>query len=192
MGMRSVGAGSVAGFRLVALGRKENSVPTFLADDRQGLRRICGLPKEPALRQAASFLSRLVQNPGFLGSQIPPLIEEAGDAEDWYVVSHDAEDGAYSLKIFVWPAGTGTEIHDHSSWGAYHCATGTLLEERYERLDEGSRPEHAHLKKAWQLTWSPDDGASTVLPGDGASTGSATSARARRSRSTATDHAWEM
>ena len=27
--------------------------------------------------------------------------------------------------------------------------------------------EHARLKKAWQLSWSPDDGASTVLPGDG-------------------------
>ena len=27
--------------------------------------------------------------------------------------------------------------------------------------------EHARLKKAWQLWWSPEDGASTVLPGDG-------------------------
>ena len=27
--------------------------------------------------------------------------------------------------------------------------------------------EHASLKKAWQLTWSAHDGASTVLDGDG-------------------------
>jgi hypothetical protein len=42
-----------------------------------------------------------------------------------------------------------------------------VLEERYERLDDGSVPDHARLEKAWQLTWSREDGASTVLPGDG-------------------------
>jgi hypothetical protein len=58
-------------------------------------------------------------------------------------------------------------IHDHSSWGAYACAAGTVLEERYERLDDGSRHEHARLEEVWQLPWSPRDGASTVLPGGG-------------------------
>jgi hypothetical protein len=42
-----------------------------------------------------------------------------------------------------------------------------VLEERYERLDDGSRLDHARLKKVWQLSWSSEDGASTVLPGDG-------------------------
>jgi hypothetical protein len=42
-----------------------------------------------------------------------------------------------------------------------------VVEERYERLDHGSLPDHARLNKAWQLSWSPEDGASTVLPGDG-------------------------
>jgi hypothetical protein len=58
-------------------------------------------------------------------------------------------------------------IHDHSSWGAYACASGTVFEERYERLDDGSRHEHARLEEAWHLLWSPEDGASTVLPGNG-------------------------
>jgi predicted metal-dependent enzyme (double-stranded beta helix superfamily) len=58
-------------------------------------------------------------------------------------------------------------IHDHSSWGAYACAVGTVFEERYERLDDGSRDEHARLEEAWHLSWRPEDGASTVLPGDG-------------------------
>jgi len=26
---------------------------------------------------------------------------------------------------------------DHSSWGVYCCAVGSILEERYERLDDG-------------------------------------------------------
>ena len=77
------------------------------------------------------------------------------------------ESGAYSLQIFVWPSGTGTRVHDHSSWGVYRCVAGSLLETRYARLDDGSRFEHARLEKSWQVPWSPDDGASTVLPGDG-------------------------
>ncbi len=80
---------------------------------------------------------------------------------------YDGEDGSYSLQIFVWPPGTRTRIHDHTSWGAYCCAVGSVLEERYERLDDGSRPGHARLKKVWQLWWSREDGASTVLPYDG-------------------------
>jgi len=42
-----------------------------------------------------------------------------------------------------------------------------VLEERYERLDDCSRLNHARLKKVWQLMWSLQDGASTVLPYDG-------------------------
>ena len=141
---------------------------TSQALDTDELQRLTELPTELALRQAAPFLAQLVRDPGFLEAEILPLLEEARDREDWYVARrHDAKDGSYSLKVFVWPPGTGTNIHDHSSWGAYYCAAGTVLEERYERLDDGSRPDHASLKKVWQLSWSSEDGASTVLPGDG-------------------------
>ena len=128
--------------------------------------KISKLPTASALPRAARFLTELVSDPRFLGSEVLPLLEEARDAEDWYVANSYEGGDAYSLKIFVWPAGTGTKIHDHSSWGAYCCAAGTVLEERYERLDDGSRAEHARLKKVWQLWWSPEDGASTVMPGD--------------------------
>jgi hypothetical protein len=43
---------------------------------------------------------------------------------------------------------------------------GSVLEERYERLDDGSLSDYSRLKKAWQLLWSPEDGASSVLPHD--------------------------
>jgi predicted metal-dependent enzyme (double-stranded beta helix superfamily) len=141
---------------------------TSLANGTNELRRICELPTGSALPRAARFLADQVQHPAFLGSQVLPLLEEAEVARGWYVADRfDAHDGAYSLQIFVWPSGTETEIHDHSSWGAYACAFGTVLEERYDRLDDGSRTGFAHLKKGWQLWWSPEDGASTVLPGDG-------------------------
>lgn len=140
----------------------------LLAPHTDELLRISGLTTELALPRAATFLARLVKDPDFAASRILPCLEEAKGSEDWYVARrYDGEDGAYSLKVFLWPPGTGTKIHDHSSWGAYACAWGAVLEERYERLDDGSRLDHARLNKVWQLTWSPNDGASTVLPGDG-------------------------
>lgn len=130
------------------------------------LRKICELPTESALRRAVPFLGDLVENPDFVEAEILPLLYESEGARGWYVARrYEGED--YSLQAFVWPAGTGTRIHDHSSWGVYRCVVGSLLEERYERLDDGSRPDHARLKRSWQLRWSPEDGASTVLPGDG-------------------------
>ena len=147
---------------------KENPMTIKLTPDTGELQEIAMLPTESALPRAARFLSDLVKNEGFVRGEILPLLETAKDEEDWYVArQYEAEDGSYVLKVFVWPRGTGTMIHDHSSWGAYSCVLGTVLEERYDRLDDGSVFEHARLNKAWQLTWSRGDGSSTVLPGNG-------------------------
>ena len=141
---------------------------TKFAPDQNELHRISQLPTESALRRAAALLGDLVKDPAFLDSLVFPLIGESEGETDWYVARrYEPDDGVYSLKVFVWPSGTGTMIHDHSSWGAYACAYGSVLEERYERLDDGSRLDHARLKKVWQLRWSPEDGASTVLPDSG-------------------------
>lgn len=122
---------------------------------------------ELALRKAVPYLTRLVQEPTFLKVEILPLLQVAQRAEDWYVARrHDAPTGAFSLQVFVWPPGTRTRIHDHSSWGAFCCAAGSVLEERYERLDDGSVHDYAHLRKVWQLSWAPEDDVSTVLPGN--------------------------
>ena len=81
--------------------------------------------------------------------------------------SFGGEDHTYSLQVFVWPPSTETKIHDHTSWGVYCCAVGSIFEERFERLDDGSRLDHARLKKIRQRMWSTDDGASRVLAHDG-------------------------
>jgi predicted metal-dependent enzyme (double-stranded beta helix superfamily) len=134
---------------------------------------VCGrvkfpfLPARSTLREAVAFLKRLAEDPAFIKDTILPLLGEATDAEEWYVAHrHDGKNGLYSLQVFVWPPGSGTKIHDHSSWGAFRCVAGSVLEERYERLDDGSVPEHARLKKVWELSWSRREGTSTVLPYD--------------------------
>jgi predicted metal-dependent enzyme (double-stranded beta helix superfamily) len=150
-----------------AITKRETEETTY-APDGIALRDLGALPTAQALPRAAAFLADLVQDSSFLRSQVPAILAEARGAESWYVARRwDDPEGAYSLQVFVWPAGTRTMIHDHSSWGAYACAVGTVFEERYERLDDGSRDEHARLEEAWHLSWRPEDGASTVLPGDG-------------------------
>jgi predicted metal-dependent enzyme (double-stranded beta helix superfamily) len=139
--------------------------PRFV-DELQDLTR---LPTELAVRRAAPYVARLVEDPTFFEAEIRPLLEETGDGRaGWYVASkHEDGDRSFSLQVFVWPPGTETKIHDHSCWGVYCCAVGSVREERFERRDDGSRLDHARLKKVWELTWSQEDGASSVLPGDG-------------------------
>ena len=138
------------------------------AVDQNVLRSISELPTELALQQAAPFLVRLVKDPIFFEGEIRPHLEEARGADGhWYVAhSYGGKDHTYSLQVFIWPPSAETKIHEHSSWGVYCCAVGSILEERYERLDDGSRLDHARLKKFGQRTWSEEDGASSVLPHD--------------------------
>jgi Cysteine dioxygenase type I len=137
--------------------------------DTNHLQSISELPTELALQKAAPFLVSLVKDPTFFEGEIRPLLEEARGAEgDWYVAhSYGGKDHTYCLQVFIWPPSAETKIHDHSSWGVYCCAVGSILEERYKRLDDGSRLDHARLKKFRQRTWSKEDGASGVLPHDG-------------------------
>lgn len=139
------------------------------AVDTNSLQKLSELPTELALQRASHLLAHLVKDPAFLEAEIRPHLEEARSTEgDWYVAKrYEGEDHSYSLQIFVWPPSAETKIHDHSSWGVYCCAVGSVLEERYERLDDGSRLDHAHLKELWQLMWSREDGVSSVLPHDG-------------------------
>jgi hypothetical protein len=143
-------------------------MPLSATPDISALEKLTELTPELALQPATRFLSRLIEDPEFRKLEILPFLREAQGAREWYVARrHDAPNGSYSLQVFVWPPGTGTRIHDHSSWGAYRCVVGSVTEERYERLDDGSRPDHAGLRKVWKLRWAPGDGVSTVLPGDG-------------------------
>jgi predicted metal-dependent enzyme (double-stranded beta helix superfamily) len=143
--------------------RSTLSVPTT-----SELEKLSNLPTQLALRRAGPFLAHLARERAFLDAYVLPHLQTPRRIEEWYVAhSCEGQDGSYSQQIFVWPPGSRTQIHDHTSWGAYLCVAGSVLEERYERLDDGTQLEYAHLKKVWQLSWSKEDGVSTLLPYDG-------------------------
>jgi len=122
------------------------------------------LPKL-ALEDASEFLAQITHNPAFVTTQLIPLLAWVGPAREPSIpISYGAREASTCLQVFVWPAGATTPIHDHTSWGAYHCVIGSLLEQRYERLDDGLQPSTARLRKAWQRAWRGEDGTSTVLP----------------------------
>ena len=136
--------------------------------DMSELQELSKLPSDPTLQEGVSVLARLVRARAFLDSHILPLAEQAEPTKAWYLAyCQDAKNGSYSLQIFVWPPGSKTKIHDHSCWGVFCCVVGRLSEERYERLDFGSQPGHARLRKVWQRLWKREDGISTLLPYEG-------------------------
>ena len=140
--------------------------PTLGIDE---LEQLCDFRTSPtSLQEGRSFLASLARESAFLNAPVFPLLEQVERSRDWYVAyRHDAPDSSHSLQVFVWPSGSRTEIHDHSSWGAFCCVVGSVLETRYERLDDRLQPNRTRLKKDWQLMWSLEDGISTVLPYDG-------------------------
>lgn len=121
-------------------------------------------PKGMSLQEAVASLDHLVWQPLFPEFLIWPLLEQAEGLGSWYVASsHHSPDGS-SIQVFVWPPGTGTRVHDHASWGAFRCVSGSVLEARYTRLDDGSEIEHARLIEIWHRPWSMVDETSIVLP----------------------------
>lgn len=139
-----------------------------LTPDTGELPRLSELCSGFTLQQAVPVLTRLVRERAFWESSILPFTKQAARARDWYLAySYAGENGSYSLQIFVWPPGSKTQIHDHSSCGAFCCVVGCLLEERYERLDQGCQPGRARLRKVWQRVWERGEGISTLLPLEG-------------------------
>src|SRR5215210_2611394 len=109
--------------------------------------------------QSSAFLTQLARDPRFIATQILSSISFASSGtEPTIIATYGLREASPCLQVFVWPAGAATPIHDHTSWGAYHCVVGTLMEERYERLDDGAQPSTARLRKVWQRPLRNQDG----------------------------------
>ena len=114
--------------------------------------------------EAVAFVGRIAQSASFLHQFRPHLERAPQTGADPIILATYLAQGATGamLHLFYWPVGAATPIHDHTSWGVYQCVGGALLEDRYERLDDGEQPETAQLRKRWRRRWGHWDGASTV------------------------------
>lgn len=149
-----------------------NPVSLYLRE----LEDICDLPSDLAIREIVPLLSHLASDRTFLDSSLLPHAEAtrgtginsyAGVKDPYIAYRREGQDNSYALQLFVWPAGAASQIHDHSCWGAISCISGSLMEKRYDRIDDASTPNQAHLKKAWEQVWKSGQGISTLLPYDG-------------------------
>jgi hypothetical protein len=87
---------------------------------------------ELAGADAPAFLTALVRDPAFVATQILPFLASVAPGREPYIAAgFGMREASACVQVFVWPAGAMTPIHDHTSWGVYHCVAGLLLEERY-------------------------------------------------------------
>ena len=132
---------------------------TNLIAAQRDLRGLASLPPELALTEAASLLERIAFEP-----RLFDVLPDPGWATPTFRTL--IEQPEYSLQLFRWQPGSRTPIHDHSSWGVYVCLAGQLGEDRYQRLDDGSQPARASLRRAWRAAWVRGE-RSILLPYEG-------------------------
>jgi len=88
------------------------------------------------------MLARLLRNKAALE---PGLKAPLKDSYAQYLV-HKPDDNSLSIVSFVWLPGQSTPIHDHTTWGLIGVFEGEEEEERFARLDDGSRKDYADLR----------------------------------------------
>jgi predicted metal-dependent enzyme (double-stranded beta helix superfamily) len=118
---------------------------------------LASLPPGQAIAQGELLLQRIVRDHA-LHERLPQPESMAGPT--FWTLNTDS---ALTVQLFVWPGGVWTPIHDHTSWGVYRCVAGTLVEDRYARLDDGSQSGSAQLRRAWRSVWRAGD-QSSLLP----------------------------
>ena len=78
-------------------------------------------------------------------SWLPPQCYELpGDRGHYLVYRHP--EGAYTIWSWVFGPRQRTRVHDHKSWGLVGVWRGTEHEEKFTRVDDGSRAEYAELR----------------------------------------------
>jgi predicted metal-dependent enzyme (double-stranded beta helix superfamily) len=69
---------------------------------------------------------------------------------------YEDPDFGFAINATVRPSGSVGTIHDHAhSWTLYGILDGTEQLERYERMDDGTRPGYAELRLVTDTTMKP-------------------------------------
>ncbi len=111
--------------------------------------------------------------------RVAPLARRLALSRDWLEAAHyvcDTEQGFgihvlheepdHRLLVFAaaWLPGRGPAPHDHGTWAVVAGVDGAETNISWERLDDGSRPGYANLRKREERIVEPGD-VLTFLPG---------------------------
>lgn len=80
-------------------------------------------------------------------SWLEPKHYEADEEQGFGVyLLHEEPDHSLAVLLVNWLPGRGTPPHDHGTWAVVAGIEGTERNVRYNRLDDGSRPDYAELE----------------------------------------------
>src|SRR4026207_1208202 len=124
----------------------KTAVTKFIAAARQ----VCAEEPDPATRwqKMTPLLQDLLAESSVREqSKYWPDCSQSGERAE-NLLFYEDPDYKFVINGLIKAPHTRTQIHDHAhNWTLYGVLDGTETVERYERLDDGSRPDHAEVRK---------------------------------------------
>jgi predicted metal-dependent enzyme (double-stranded beta helix superfamily) len=131
----------------------DNAVQKFIASARQ----LHAEEKDPAKRweKMTPLLQELLADPS-LKEQAKswPACSQGERAEN--LIFYEDPEYNFVINGLIKAPRTRTQIHDHAhNWTLYGVLDGTETVERYERLDDGSKPDYADIRQTLNVKVGP-------------------------------------
>ena len=99
--------------------------------------------EDEILRRVGPLAQRFVADRSWL----QPKHYQADEAQGFGVhLLHEEPDHSLAVLVLSWLPGRGTPPHDHGTWAVVAGVDGVEHNVRYNRLDDGSRPDYAELE----------------------------------------------
>jgi predicted metal-dependent enzyme (double-stranded beta helix superfamily) len=117
---------------------------------------------ESAFREIGVCLRRLTQEPDLVTEE--HLISLHGSGATATILGRGTTGSVLMLARF--PAESETPIHNHNSWGVACVLRGRDRYRSWDRVDDGSDPEVADIRLAWERDLGPGDFVWFGLPPD--------------------------
>jgi predicted metal-dependent enzyme (double-stranded beta helix superfamily) len=114
------------------------------------------------LRRVAPLAKKLATTPGWIKEEYRQCDEEQGFS---FHTLHEEDDHANAVFVLSWLPNRGSPAHNHKTWGVVVGIEGAETETWWRRLDDGSKPGHAELKRETVSTVGAGD-VSCVMPDD--------------------------
>jgi predicted metal-dependent enzyme (double-stranded beta helix superfamily) len=114
------------------------------------------------VQRVAPLAQKLAATPGFIKDEFYECDEEQGFA---FHLLHEEEDHSNAVFVIAWLPNRGRPAHNHKTWGVVVGMEGEERETWWQRVDDGSEPGFADLKRETEVTMGPGQ-VSCVLPED--------------------------